>query len=410
MALDPTLVESKEFEVAAHDAVLRVRDAFAHIVRSLPGKVSRPHEIEKALGLDKALAWKVSRLIETADPLVASQHMPGVSAVRILIDSARKRDVSATVIREAEDAVLHFESLIRVHAGDRSSLDMMLDSYAMKAGEPIDVEHRKAAFRGNSFIWGVQARTKFTSVFIGPSATEGKLDMFVLYGFVHLRRLRPNVPWMITQSSFTDEDAVARDLPHREAIDPRRVPGSVPLMLDFCSQPLPELCRVPGAPGFVREEIVGGAVGNTGAVTIMAGELVRGVGSRYRDEHNSWNQAFAAMWTPTETLIIDLVVHEDLYGPIRPELLVYSELGTGAQWPVGAPNRLELPVSERVQFLGQGAGMLETKHVPRYREMAEAGFGRLGWDGNRFDVYRVEMKFPPIPSTIGMRHRLPAAP
>jgi len=30
----------------------------------------------------------------------------------------------------------------------------------------------------------------------------------------------------------------------------------------------------------------------------------------------------------------------------------------------------------------------------------------LGWDGDRFDVYRVRMVFPPIPTSVVMRYDL----
>ena len=33
-----------------------------------------------------------------------------------------------------------------------------------------------------------------------------------------------------------------------------------------------------------------------------------------------------------------------------------------------------------------------------------------GWDGTQFDVYRVQMKYPPIPATMIIKHNLPERP
>jgi hypothetical protein len=42
--------------------------------------------------------------------------------------------------------------------------------------------------------------------------------------------------------------------------------------------------------------------------------------------------------------------------------------------------------------------------------MIRYALGKLGWDGERFDVYRVEMQYPIIPTSVIMMHDLPEAP
>lgn len=39
-----------------------------------------------------------------------------------------------------------------------------------------------------------------------------------------------------------------------------------------------------------------------------------------------------------------------------------------------------------------------TPLVPRYGELVEAVFAKLGWDPSEFGGLRFEMKFPPMPS------------
>ncbi len=399
------------FEAAAQTVITGFRNALGEILESLPGQVRRPSEIGKVLGLDKALAWKLAQLVETPDPMVAGRHLPGSSAMRIVTEALRRRGVRADLIARIETAADGVEELVRVHAGDRASLDMMLQGCAPRNAETtdaIDTEHRRAAFRGNSFIWGVQAKVKLTSIYMHPAGAPGMLDIAVLHGFVELRRLRPNVPWLVTRSSCTDGDGVSRHQFHREPLDPASDGQSMPLITPFCSQPLPTFRRIPGAPGYMDEEVVGGAVGSTGALTFFTGEVLRDAAPVRGDEHNTHNNVASAMWTPTEHVVLDLVVHEDVFGPLRPEVKLFGQLGSSAPYPQPGGSRILLPTAERARFLGQGPASLETRIVPRYPEMAAFIFKRLGWDGSRFDVYRTAMRYPPIPATLVMSHELPA--
>jgi hypothetical protein len=43
-------------------------------------------------------------------------------------------------------------------------------------------------------------------------------------------------------------------------------------------------------------------------------------------------------------------------------------------------------------------------------ELCRYAFERLGWDAERFDVYRCRVEYPVLPSTVVMQFELPAAP
>jgi hypothetical protein len=402
------------FGPQAEQAILRLREAFADIIGSVNGDACRPHEVTKAFGVDKQLGWKIAKLVETGDPFSAGRHLPGPGGIRIFLERARRCKVSPELLSNANSAVQELDELVARHAGDRSSFDLMLSCCSDGGAEQKDWERRRESFRGNSFIWGVQAKTRLGAFFMAPGAVPGRLDVAAVYGFVGLRRLRPNVPWVITRSFCTTTAGQARNDLRREPLDPRGLEhdgeSTVPLVRGFCSEPLPEFHRVGVAPGYVEEEIVGGEVGNTGAVTCIAGEILRGGMSYYRDAHNQHHLATSTITTPCETLIFDQIIHEQVFGRIEPELIVYSALGPGDRFPGGRPDRLTLAVSERVERIGRGASVLRTAHMPRYPELARYVFQRMGWEGNAFEVYRVEMRFPPMPSYVVMRHELQNPP
>jgi hypothetical protein len=407
--------ETVPFEEHARQALLRVRGAFAEIIDALPGHITRPHELSKCLSIDMKLAWKIARVAHASDPFDAAQQIPGTAAIETFLKAVAGQNVPAERVRAVETAVREFERLIDVHAGDRATLEMMLLSHGSEGRRRADLVQRKAALAANSYIWGVQARTQLKTDFLFPAAEKGRLDIATVRGFVGLRRIRPNVPWVIARARIADDRGNVLRPAGREPLDPvEDDPASshgAPLLREFCSKPLPRFRRVSGPHGFLEDELVEGDVGNTGAVTCITGEVTRSVASYYRAEHNRIAALVVRMHTPCEALLFDVFMHEDLFGPIEPEVAVYGELQGGPPVPpVEGRERDRLALGESVEYLGKGPSVVHTPHVPRYAEMIRYALGKLGWDGERFDVYRVEMQYPIIPTSVIMMHDLPEAP
>ena len=109
------------------------------------------------------------------------------------------------------------------------------------------------------------------------------------------------------------------------------------------------------------------------------------------------------MLPSAETLISDHFVHHDLWPGVERELWVFSELIS----PVTHDERDRLTVPERLVPLGRGLERVRTAEVPRYAELLETAFAEAGWDPNDFDVYRVRMRYPPIPVSVMVRHEMP---
>jgi len=410
----PTGGEVQPFETQSEEVLRRVRGAFAEIMEALPGPITRPHQLQKALGIDKQLSWRILKATCESDPFAAAHHLPGPNGVKIFLDAAARNGVSSALMKRASRALAEFDELVDIHAGDRASIDMMMSAHAQRGREPADLAHRKLAFRGNSYLWGVQAKVQLRTDIAAPAREKGLLDICSLQGFIGLRRLRPDVPWVVSRGRCVDNDGQARRTFLREPLDARDREGgtvsAVPLLRAFCSKPIPEFRRI-ARHGFVEAELIEGPVGDTGAVTCITGEVGRAAASYFRDEHNRFGNFIASAWTPCETLIFDQIAHENIFGDLYPTLAVYSELGQLAPF-LSSPesHRDLLPVTETVEYLGTGVFSLHTPHVPHYAQMARFAFERLGWDAERFKVYRLRMKFPIIPTSVVIRYDLPERP
>ncbi len=397
------------FEAEAAQVLDRLRGAFRDLVQALPKKVTRASELEKALNIDRTLAWKVHRLITEPDRFPAAKHAPKPAALEVFLKAATRAKTPQSLIEGVRAAAGEFEQLAQTHADDRHTLETMLDGCTPASDRKMLLTHKRAAYRANRHLWGLQSRVQLGVCIAQPSATAGKLDAVWLRGHLDLRWLRAGAPWVVAEHRMSDADNKVRSPVVRERLDDRAGdPGAVPLLTDFCSEPLPRFRRVDLGPGMVRDELIPSGLGSTRAVSYVTGELVRGVGERARDEHNPIGRIGARVELPTAILLLELLVRDDTFGPLRPESIVYrgGQAADGA--PYGSADRLHL--GETVSYLGKWPSRSPGSDLPRYTEMCNYVFDKLGWEASRFDVYRCQVAYPVIPSTSYIQFDLPERP
>jgi hypothetical protein len=384
-----------------------IRGAFSEIITAVGANPQDSQGLSRACGLNKNLAWKVSKLIQTDDPAVALQQMPGAGGIEIFLKSMERAGAADTLLRTARAAVKEFDDLIKRHSGDRATLDMMGSALSANGRQQRDEYHRKLLFQGGSYVWGAQARVSLKVGIVGLGAEEGLLDFASLSALIEFRRLRPDVCWTMASRRARNDDGSAMFPPGPEPLDPRSGGANPPLMLDFCSQPLPELRRTEEATG-ITFELPEGPVGNTGALTCVTGTLQRNL-PYYRSPLNEWGDHTAICNIPAQLLVFDLFIHNKFTFAIPPELALYSELDAVAPYPARGRHRNRLPIYETLQDLGSGPLPLATPEVANYNQMVQAMFDRTGWQPTDFHGYRVKIAYPTCPASLVLRYRLPEA-
>jgi hypothetical protein len=411
MAEDTGQSVAAPFEQEVAGVLQRLRTAFAELVGALPGGVAKPADLQRALKLDMKLCWKIFKVLGATDPLAAGPHVPGTANMRAFLKAVGRSGVSAGLIESAAQAAADFEDLVTTHAGDRSAFDSMTSGLAgEEAGGQIHLQHKRAAFRANRHIWGAQAKTLLRALVVQPATDPTLLSLAVLHGYFDLRRLRSDAPLVVSRERLSDNDGTLRKV-DREALDPEgQTPHGFALLREFCSQPLATFRTVDAEAGFVHGELVTNGVGNRAAVTFVHGHVIDAAGPRFRDERNDFFRMSVLVRIPCEVLVFDLLVREDTFVPCTPEAHVYGEhLGEGP-YPSRPQERDILPLHESVVYLGKGASVLHTPHVPRYMEMARDVFKRLNWDAGRFDVYRCHVQYPVLGATVRVALKMPEGP
>ncbi len=409
------------FEAQAGRVLQEVRGAMAGVIAAIPGagalsggggEIRTATDLQRILGIRKTLAWQIFRIAYAADPLAEGGKVPGKGAMQRFFDAATAQGVPAKPIESASAALEAFDDLVRTHAGDRASFASLISGVASEGGEQANLQYKRMAFRGNTHLWGVQAKAQLQCMILHPAADPELFDVALVLGYVGLQRSRSASRLVLWRTSFGDSDYEAFGPSFaREPLEGG--PGAqhgVSLLSSFCSQPLPELCITEHEPKIVQTELVGNGIGRTSAVTIIHGQVLRNVTSMYSDDTPPSLSSDARIRLPAEVLVHDVLIHEDFVGltsSLTPEVFVSG----GNHWDVPSTpesdqaNRLDL--RESAVYLGKGLSVLHTPDVPRLAEMVEYTCEQLGWDVNRFDAYRCRVQYPVMPSKVTMRFELP---
>jgi hypothetical protein len=234
------------------------------------------------------------------------------------------------------------------------------------------------------------------------------LDVAVLDGLIDLRRNREEAPCVLAETWV--RDAARPDAPI--CMEPLGVSGDTdvpPLIPGFCSRPLPAMRPVRVGEGHIRVELPPGPIGETGAITCIAGHVFRGVGCRTRRPDAPTSDFSARVNKPCEVLIHDLILHRGLFDGAQPMARVFSELSGPVVGHESLSHLEQLPMTVTVKQLGCGPDVSACSDVPKYTELLRWTFERLGWDGGDFDVYRARMLYPVVPSSVVLTVEMPEA-
>lgn len=396
----------RPFEQHFKTSLNAVRKALADLVRTVGADPVQPQDIARQFGLNKNLTWKISRLIREPDPFAVASLIPGKSGMSIFLRSFRKAGAPETALESVREAVAEFDRMVDLHSGDRDTLEVMLRGLTSSRQKERDESHRKVAFKGNSALWGVQARVQICVNFIVPSNDPNMVDLAWISGLIDFRRLRHDACWAMASARKIDDDGSVLPIGTIEPVDPRFAGASAaPLLADFCSKPLPEIRVIPGPDGLIRYELTEGPIGNTAALSCVIGLIGRRFVRRTRIETDTMGEHLARLYTPVEFLIHDLFIHRDLAYAMNPSIHLYGQMPGGPIYPASGRDRGMLPLHETVHEVG-GPTDVVTPELPRYREMLHSVVERAGWQANEFTGFRFAMRYPPIPTIALFRYLL----
>lgn len=389
-------------ETECGEAVGKLRAALIGLYDEVGADPATPQEVARSFRINKTLTWNISKLMLAEDGLAAIPHVPGNSSIERFLKATENKGASRRVVESVREATREFERVVQEHVGDRATLDLVIDGLDIEG--PGLEQSRKRAYLGNSGIYGVQARTNLMSCYLAPSKDDpSQLDMVMLRGLVGVRRLRQSVRLPLFRMRQWSDAGQAIGSSQWEPIDEN---ADSPFLSTFNQGDVPEIEAVE-ADGGIDYVIQPGAIGNRGAFDCYFGDMIRAGASRYSTKEDDTGEFGVTVSTPTESVIFDLIAHKDLPFIFDAKCHVYAHLYTTSsvdgQWDDAA----QLPIRQQPVQLPGSPPAVATKLAPKYNEIQSFVFERLGWDASDFRGVRLEMKYPPLRSTIVQRFHLP---
>ncbi len=385
-----------QFEHQAHDVLRTLRRCVSEIISSIGG-VGRAVDLSEKLGLDATLGWKVWRIAHGNDTLPSAKHIPGRQAMQRFLDAARVAGTSEEAVERAMQAFMKFQRLARQHAGDRASADIILSSMTAEGRRRIDGELRRDAFRANTHFLGVRAACLYQGDIILPAPRGYMAEVVRLRGMMGLARTRAGSRWVLSRSTLVREDGPSVKLQRRPLEGPMAGPG---LLTSFCSQPLPEISRRV-VQGVTTEDELGPAeVGRSGAVDIVTGERIFDMPFHPAKE----DAVTMSVNTPCESLYYDVMIHPAAVAGLPPRFAFHT-LVHGGLAHQSILDRDIVPIPETLEYLGSARSAASVPAMPRYAAMLDWVFSKIGRDSDALELYRIHMKFPPLPGCLAVTYR-----
>jgi hypothetical protein len=381
-------------------------EAFLHALRS---PIRTSSDLSKAAGVNKDIASRFLTALGKRDPLAVVYYMPGVESLRRLSRGARTRAANVEAVQQFEEAIEAFEGLLQDELGGRHALDAMASAWLPEARERFEAASRQMAFRAAANLRGVEAQTIIDTALIHPGSDPDRYDAVTIQGIIGVRRLRPKVSLTIATYDHRDDTAGRPAL----TIDGRPVRGP-----DQPDELLPQFGQGdPLALSVVRSgttkgyQLVGEALGAGAASDVFFGLYSLGLFRKWARMPGDIAAQMEAVEVPAQRLVLDILLHEDVWPGLEPELMLYNTCGRGPALPYDRTrdgDRVDLLDSSRL--VGRGIDCCRVAEIPRYIELLRWTCEQRGWDPAKFRVFRCDSRHPVVGVQYVMGFRLAMKP
>lgn len=386
-----------------------LRRALAGVAASVGGDLSQPQDISRRFGLDKTLAWRISRAVREEDAWQALEHLPSRAGISIFAGAMTKAGATNERLEQLWVALANFEKFVESSAGDRETLEMIVSVPSRRSAQKKLEAFRKGGFQCNASLLGVRAKAQVHTRLVSPSKTANMLDFAVVTGLIDLCRLRPRLPWPVAtirnwgglKGDVLDDSADIYSIePHPSDQTP------TPIIERFCSPASLELRTVHEGDGLHRYILDGGDIGNAGSVNVYCGWFCVANASTFETAPGERGEHGIMLCTPAEELIYDILIHESLDYAMDLKVQVYSMFPGSPQYPQAGAEHTMLPVPTELVSLGRSLPDAPCEGVTDYDAMLELAASRLGPPLSEYRAFRYRLAYPPIPAMCIISHAL----
>lgn len=370
---------------------MEVRNGLARAIGELP-ESRRAADVERALGIDRPLAWRIFRTATASDAAQTIQYLPTTNQLLRVLGLARRRGVRLETIHAIEASLARFDEAVHAAAGDRAALGTLLSSHIKQGMSPLELRVRRDAFRSNAHLWGNQCRTLAFLAALRPNAEGTALDSITARGWVDLHTSRPQASTVLFSRFQLRHDDDWEGPETVEAVETHV--GSLEIVHGFGSHGDSELITLDKADGRQETHVRLPGVGREGRVTLFLRQRIDGTFAM-----TECARMLHVVCTPAEALVFDLLVPAGWADPERTEALVYTRPHDVSRTIERRSEDLATCYDEPV-FVPGVENVSHLPEVPRWPELVGHLLREREWTGTKFDLIRLRVAYPMLHSGI----------
>lgn len=384
----------------AKEVLFELRSSTIGVINSLPGKPGTGTELRRTVRIDKTLAWKLISFIEQEDVFLASKYLPGKSSFDTFLKRSRKSNADQAMTERASEAYMGYLDLIEKFAGDRSSLDIILQGASDHGREKIYRDQKKECYLAQRFLYGVSCATSFMFQVV-PEIRDGITTIIGVKGFTDLQRFWENPVSLYGLPELGRTNGSGRNAIEAFVPEIRRSRDKfIPYYPEYCSCRMPQ----PSDRKIVVDDVFPDEYTKQDEqIDLVTAQVVTSSGVVSEEEKEGGNYFLSGVSSvfPTEVLIVDVFIHRNSR-TVDPQVMVYNDLSiVGRDQPLSNRSPSErLTFDERILHLGRGIFCSQLRDISWYTDMVSDVFHRIGENDEEYDLFRVRIEYPILPSSV----------
>lgn len=339
-------------------------------------------------------------MVATEQPAEAITKLPGIKGLGNFADAARAKLGLESNSAALRAAIEQLQLLVRQLAGSHSKLVGRIQMTVRSAlatpitnDEDPSFPYRRQIFNAAADMLEHRVDLRFSITASRPSLEKAKQwDRFNAMGFIGLSGNRPAIPLTVVSGDMVG--SIDKSEPGSISADLRLgSDDSDRLLAGYCTQPLPRV--VSRKAGLLNLQVLDAQPAATGGKTDIV-LARRSTTLQAPDEATDGVRFFNKIMrvrSPARRMIMDVYFHRTLAAACIPDASVqFYHNGV-----VGKPSHAwheHLPHQVRLQLLGAGISNARSGAWNRMQELTHALFDGVGWAGEDFVGYRLDVSYP----------------
>jgi hypothetical protein len=372
-----------------------LRQAIGPVLEAVSGVSPRPTRLSRAIGLDKSLASRLVRAVQSSSDLDLMHLVPSPGGLRIFANLAARYADPASIgnlLRTTE----RFESLLDTVPGGRASIDAQISESSNVALLKREHIAKQASFKAMSFLLGHFCDVVSTTLFLVPSANGRRVDGIEIQRRIGLRRMRPSTPLVLLAIRGEAADAISENAISFETLDGDRGAANPAgfLLPSFSTQPLPKLDVA--QEGELTALVLAGDASIHAPSQLTSTMIIRN-GWPVEPESRVQSLRGYVLHTPCRQIVRDVYIAESLYRDATPQV---SFLLPGPRPAMRIPREdgtrhySEVDLARSIERRPGGPQSYEIPGVVNHSAVVRHVLQRAGHGLTTFRGWRLAMTYP----------------